>query len=107
MKKREKKSVQPRNTYTAEHKTKARKYYLMGLTLSEIGLLLGGCPVRTLEKWQSADQWTKLKQLENIEIKTHELHQSGYSYKQISEMLDISTVTVWRYIRKVEASNSK
>lgn len=74
----------------------------MGLNLQEIGILLGGCPVRTLEKWQTAEKWTMLKQLENIEVKAYELHQAGKSYKQIGEMLGISHVTVWRYIRKVE-----
>lgn len=107
MKTTPKKPVQQRNKYTPEDKANARKYYLMGLTLPEIGLLLGGCPVRTLEKWQSSEQWTRFKQLKNIETKVCELHASGHSYKQIAEMLDISTVTVWRYLRKVRAVNAE
>jgi len=107
MRNTKKKAVQPRNKYTADDKAKARKYYLMGLNLQEISLLLGGCPVRTLEKWQTAEQWTKLKHLENIEIKAYELHQAGKSYKQIATMLGISNVTVWRYICKVRDSENK
>lgn len=106
MKTRKKPAPLPRKTYTAEDKMKARKYYLIGLNLQEIGILLGGCPVRTLEKWQTAEQWTKLKQLENIEIKAYELHQAGKTYNEIGKMLGINRVTVWRYIRKVEASEA-
>lgn len=102
MKNRKQTAVQPRNSYTAEDKAKARKYYLMGLNLQEISKLMDGCPVRTLEKWQAVEQWTKLKQLENIEVKAYELQRAGRSYKHISGILGISTVTVWRYIRKVE-----
>lgn len=107
MKNTKKKPVQPRNRYTADDKAKARKYYLMGLNLQEIGLLLGGCPVRTLEKWQTAEKWTQFKQLENIEIKAYELHQAGKSYSEIATMLSISTVTVWRYICKVRDNSPK
>lgn len=101
MKKNVKTPATPRKQYTAEDRAKARKYYLMGLNLQEIGLLLSGCPVRTLEKWQTAEKWTALKQLENIEVKAYELHQAGKSYKEIARLLEISYTTVWRYICKV------
>ena len=91
--------VKQRNKYTTEHKEKARKYYLMGLNMQEISILLNGCPVRTLEKWQSSNKWTDLKQLENIKLRAFELHEAGKSYPEIAEILKIGYTTVWRYIR--------
>lgn len=101
-KKKTNKVVKSRNKYTADHKEKARKYYLMGLNLNEVSKLLDGCPVRTLEKWQQAENWTKLKQAENIKIKTMELQESGKSYTEIAQILEISRVTVWRYIKEAK-----
>jgi len=98
--KRAEKVVKQRNKYTTEHKEKARKYYLMGLNLHEISVLLGCCPVRTLEKWQLSDKWTELKQPESLKIRAYELHESGKSYTGIAEILQISRVTVWRYIKE-------
>jgi hypothetical protein len=109
MKKKEPKEaetvVTQRNKYTAEHKTKARKYYLMGLNLHEISTLINNCPVRTLEKWQLSDKWTELKQPESLKFRTLELHESGMSYLEITELLKISRATVWRYLK--EARNAK
>jgi len=100
--KKPEKVVKQRNKYTTEHKEKARKYYLMGLNLQEISILLNGCPVRTLEKWQLLDKWTELKQPENIKVKALELKQSGKSYSQIAGLLKISRVTVWRYTTEAQ-----
>jgi uncharacterized protein YjcR len=100
IKKETQKTVNQRNKYTLEQKEKAKKYYLIGLNLHEISKLLDGCPVRTLEKWQQIDNWTELKQPENIKLKTLQLHESGKSYSKIAEMLQISRVTVWRYIKQ-------
>jgi Fic family protein len=100
-KKKPEPTVQQRNKYTTEQKDKARKYYLMGLNLHEIGILLNGCPVRTLEKWQLSDKWTDLKQPESLKYRVWELHESGKSYSDIAKLLKISRVTVWRYIKEV------
>lgn len=96
------KVVKLRNKYTAEHKAKARKYYLMGLNMHDISILLNGCPVRTLEKWQISEKWTVFKQTENIKVRAFELHESGKSYAAIAELLQISRVTVWRYIKEAK-----
>ena len=96
-----------RKTYTAADRENARRYYLMGLNLTEIGKLLDGCPVRTLEKWQKTEQWTKLKQLENIETRALQLHQAGRTYKEIGGLLQISAPTVWRYINKAKQRNEQ
>jgi len=85
--KKARKEVKTRNKYTADHKDKARKYYLMGLNLQEISILLNGCPVRTLEKWQLSDKWTDLKQPESIKNRALKLHESGKSYSEITELL--------------------
>ena len=71
-----KRIVKQRNKYTGDQKKDAKKYYLMGLNLTEISKLLDGCPVRTLEKWQQADNWTALKKPENIKHQTMKLHKS-------------------------------
>ncbi len=94
------KTVKQRNKYTTDHKENARKYYLMGLNLQDISKLLNNCPVRTLEKWQLAEKWTELKQPEAIKTRAKELHESGKSYNEIAELLQISRVTVWRYIKE-------
>ncbi len=91
-----------RNKYTTAHRETARKYYLMGLNLHEVSKLLDGCPVRTLEKWQKSDKWTELKQPENIKFRTLELQESGKSYTEIAKILQISRVTVWRYIKEAK-----
>lgn len=104
--KRAEKVVKLRNKYTTDHKEKARKYYLMGLNLHEISILLSGCPVRTLEKWQASDKWTELKQPESLKIRAYELHEAGKSYSDITEILQISRVTVWRYITEARKANA-
>ena len=110
MPKQNKKQTKPapitRNKYSIEDKTKARKYYLMGLNMTEIGILLNGCPVRTLEKWQAADHWTDLKQPAPITTRTMELHKSGKSYAEIAEILKINRVTVWRYIKQAKSKET-
>lgn len=99
-------TVQQRNKYTTEQKEKARKYYLMGLSLHEISILLNGCPVRTLEKWQLSDKWTDLKQPESVKFRAMELSESGKSYSDIAEILKISRVTVWRYIKEARQNKA-
>lgn len=105
MTKRQQKQAKQRNKYTLEQKESAKKYYLMGLNLSEISKLLDGCPVRTLEKWQLADKWTDLKAPENIKHKAKELHDSGKSYNEIAEILKVNRVTVWRYIKQAKEAS--
>lgn len=95
-----KKIAKHRNKYSLEQKDKARKYYLLGLNLQEISKLLDGCPVRTIEKWQQSEKWTELKSPQNIKFRVKELQASGKTYKEIANMLQISRVTVWRYIKQ-------
>ena len=97
--------VKQRNKYTLSHRETARKYYIIGLNLQEISKLMDNLPVRTLEKWQIADKWTELKAPQNIKLKAKELHESGKSYTDISEILQISRVTVWRYLKEVRTTN--
>lgn len=105
----QKKTQQPmkqRNTYTADIKEKARKYYLMGLNMQEVSKLTDGIPPRTLEKWQAAGKWCDLKGLENIKVRAYDLHCAGKSYAEISELLKINRVTIWRYIKETEAGKA-
>lgn len=88
-----------RNTYTSEHKEKALKYYLLGLNLFEISKLTD-IPERTLQKWQTKERWVKFKETDNLKEKAVNLKKAGIANKQISEILKISTTTVWRYCKK-------
>ncbi len=89
----------PRNKYTPDQREKALKYYLLGLNMIEISKLLDGLPIRQLEKWQMIHQWTALKNCKPIKQRALELKQSGKSTKEISEILKISSVTIWRYTK--------
>jgi DNA-directed RNA polymerase specialized sigma24 family protein len=101
-------AVIQRNTYTAEHRERARRYYLMGLTLPEISKLLDGAPVRTIEKWQISGKWRALKEVEPIKERVLSLHNAGRSYNEIAGILKINRVTVWRWLKQAkEASKAK
>ena len=99
MKKPEKKPVQKKQrlTYTLDDKASAKRYYLIGLTLKEISKLINA-PVRTLEKWQTTENWKQLRETKTIHTKALDLYLSGKTYKEISKLLNISTATVWRYL---------
>ena len=90
-----------RTQHTAETKDKARKMYLRGLYLTEISVLLS-VPVRTLEKWQTAEKWTLLKDCPEIKRRAYELSKAGRTYKEVADLLKINSVTVWRYIKSYE-----
>jgi DNA-directed RNA polymerase specialized sigma24 family protein len=100
MKKIKKKAVEPkqRKTYTLDLKASAKRYYLIGLTLQEISKLIDA-PVRTVEKWQIAENWKQLRETSQIELKALDLHLSGKTYKEIGSLLNISLATVWRYLK--------
>src|ERR1035437_8591014 len=86
-KKTAKKEKVQRNSYTAETKEKARKYYLMGLNKQDISKLLDNIPVRTLEKWQLTDCWTDLKKIKGIKLRALELSEAGKSLEEIAQIL--------------------
>ncbi|MDD4992151.1 MAG: helix-turn-helix domain containing protein [Paludibacter sp.] len=99
------KKLKPRNSYSADQREKARKYYLMGLNMQEISKLMDGLPVRTLEKWQTVEQWTALKNCKPIKQRALELKKAGRTMQEISETLKISRVTAWRYIKNATESD--
>ncbi len=105
-KKTTKRATVQRNTYTAEHTTKARKYYLMGLNLQEISKLMDNIPVRTLEKWQIREHWTDFKEAEPLKDRALSLQRAGRSYSEIADLLKINRTTVWRWLKQAkEAEN--
>lgn len=91
------KIVKTRTTYTLEIKASAKRFYLIGLTLQEISKLVDA-PVRTIENWQIAENWKQLKETTPVKGKALELKESGKTYKEISNLLNKSRATVWRYI---------
>lgn len=100
-KKSEKQPVK-RVKYTLDQKEQARKYYLMGLSLQEISKLLDGTPVRTLEKWQIRDKWKALKETEPLKQRVLSMQQAGKSYREIADILKVSRVTVYRWIKQAK-----
>lgn len=104
--KSKKKAITQRNTYTAEHRDKARKYYLMGLNLQEVSKLLNNMPVRTIEKWQIKEQWAALREIEPIKTRALSLHAAGKSYTEIAETLSINRTTVWRYLKQAKSTDN-
>lgn len=101
-----KKKTKERRKYNSEHREEARKYYLRGLFLPEISKLMD-IPKKTLEKWQQAEKWCLIKESPEVEKRAYDLKQSGYTTKKIAEMLDVSTVTVWRYIKAYEKERDR
>lgn len=100
MKKSKKNPVIPkkRSTYSLDIKASAKRFYLVGLTLQEISKLIDA-PARTIEKWQIAENWKQLKESTPIQNKALDLKESGKTDKEISALLNKSTVTIWRYIK--------
>lgn len=96
--------VNQRNKYTFGDRATAKRYYLMGLNLQEISKLMDGVPVRTLEKWQQSEKWTAIKEVQPLKRRVSELHEAGRSYNEIAEMLQISRVTVWRYLKEAKTA---
>ncbi|REC50811.1 hypothetical protein DRF62_18635 [Chryseobacterium piscium] len=88
-----------RKMYTQADREKALKYYLLGLNLFEVSKLTE-VPERTLQKWQSKESWVKLKDSEKLRKKAVDLKNFGLSNKKISEILLISSTTVWRYCKQ-------
>lgn len=101
MKKGKNKKKRKIKNYTAKQREEARRLYLRGLYLPEISILLD-IPKRTLENWQSSEKWTLLKECPEVKKRAYDLKAGGYMNKEIAEMLDVSTVTVWRYIKAYE-----
>ncbi len=93
-----------RQKYTPEQRENARRYYLRGLYLPEISKIMD-IPVRTLEKWQSAEKWTLIKECPEIKKRAYDLRKSGNTVKQVSDILNISPTTIWRYCN--DARNEK
>lgn len=93
-----------RNNYTLDDKAKAKKYYLIGLSLVEIGKMTD-TPFRTIEKWYFAENWKAQRETTPIKTKAKDLFNSGMSYKQIAATLNKSISTVSRYIKTAKNEN--
>jgi transposase len=89
-----------RNSYTLDDKAKAKKYYLIGLSLVEIGKMTD-TPFRTIEKWYVAENWKDQRETKPIKTKANDLFNSGMSYEQISKALNKSKSTISRYLKEV------
>lgn len=107
MSKTKKKLPDPRqrNSYTLDEKAKAKKYYLIGLSLVEVGKITD-TPFRTIEKWYIAENWKTQRDTTPIKIKANDLFNAGKSYKEIADILGKSQSTISRYLKKVRNENN-
>lgn len=99
------KTTEPRKVYTLDDKAKAKKYYLIGLSLVEVSKLTD-TPVRTLEKWYIAENWKSQKEVSKIELVAFNMFEGGKTYKEIASELKIGIATVYRYIKAVRDENT-
>ena len=90
-----------RKVYTLDTKAEAKQMYLRGLYMREISVLLG-VPVRTLEDWQTTEDWHSLKYPSEIRQKVYELRQSGMKATEIAKHFGLSVRVCYKYIRDVK-----
>ncbi len=89
-----------RKSYTLDDKAKAKKYYLIGLSIMEIGKMIDA-PFRTVEKWYIAENWKSQREVTPIKTKANDLFCSGMSYELIAKSLNKSKSTISRYLKEV------
>lgn len=89
-----------RKSYTLDDKAKAKKYYLIGLSILEIGKMIDA-PFRTIEKWYIAENWKSQREVTPIKTKANDLFISGMNYEQIAKSLNKSKSTISRYLKEV------
>ncbi len=89
-----------RKSYTLDDKAKAKKYYLIGLSILEIGKMIDA-PFRTVEKWYIAENWKSQRETTPIKTKANDLFCSGLNYEQIAKALNKSKSTISRYLKEV------
>lgn len=94
-----------RKSYTLDDKAKAKKYYLIGLSLVEIGKMTD-TPFRTIEKWYIAENWKDQRETTPIKTKANDLFNAGMSYKKIAVTLGKSQSTISRYLKTVRNENN-
>lgn len=87
-----------RQKYTLDVKASAKEKYLRGLTLSEISIILN-IPLRTLEKWQLLENWTKYRNCPEIKKECLRLARNGKTIAEISAIVGKSVATISRYIK--------
>jgi transposase len=85
---------------TADETARARayRYYLKGLTCTEIGKLLDLSP-RTVERYSQVDKWHKRANPQPIADRAKQLHRQGMSYARIAKTLAVSKGTVYNYLK--------
>lgn len=84
----------------ATRKAKALRYFLMGLTSTEIGKLLDISP-RTVQAYMQAGRWSEKRTPAAIKQRAYEMSLNGWKYREIAEALQVSKGTVYNYIREM------
>lgn len=104
MKKAKEQQTKIRVVHAETTRKDAARFYLLGLSLSEIAKQTD-VPIRTLERWQKEDAWTDLRNSEPLKDKVCELYENGLTKQDISDKLNLSYSTVFRYIKSYESEN--
>lgn len=87
-----------KHNHSTKDKATALRYYLIGLNVYEISKILD-ISEKTLEKWKVNENWYKYKNETPIFEVVYNLSQSGKSYNEIGELLNLSTKTVYNYMK--------
>lgn len=87
-------------------KTKAYKYFCMGLNSKEIAKILD-LSFRTVQNYMNSDNWKKRQKPANLKFEVLKLYELGNSYKVIAETLNISRTTVYLYLKETRTFTEK
>lgn len=88
---------------TEVRKTKAFKYYCMGLNSKEIAKLLDVSP-RTIQHYMQSENWKEKRSPATIKQRAYEMFESGLKYEEIAKTLNVSKTTIYNYLREVRES---
>jgi Homeodomain-like domain len=95
------KNYKRRVVHTDTIRKDGARFYALGLTLPEISKQID-VPLRTLERWQTDDRWTLLRNSEPIKDLVCDLYDNGLTKQDISDKLNLSYTTIYRYIKAYE-----
>jgi transposase len=87
-----------KHNHSTKDKATALRYYLIGLNVYEISKILD-ISDKTLEKWKINENWYKYKNETPIFEVVYNLSQSGKSYNEIAELLNLHPKTIYNYMK--------
>ena len=89
---------------TKETKTKAYKYYCMGLNSKEIAKLLD-LNFRTVQQIMKRENWKNNLNPIGLTERIQKMRKNKFSYSEIAEKLKISKSTVYKHLKTSYQTN--